>query len=254
MIRRDGYVKVLDFGLAKLTDRPDVRVDGNSPNISSMDTDPGTFMGTVGYLSPEQAKSLEVDTRSDVFSLGVVLYEMITGQNPFNREAFGEVIAAILTTEPPPLALVVSNTPASLQKIVSKALSKDKQNRYQRTEDLLADLKAVQVQLRQQSEPRKLTSLERRWRVGIGAMAVIAIALLGFALLKVMNRSRNGVSELSARLGFTEIYSWKSERGEGTINARFSRDGQMIAFTMMRNQQTSIWVKARHKKKPSRDS
>src|SRR3989440_3883576 len=71
MIRRDGYVKVLDFGLAKLTERPDVRVDANSPNISSMDTDPGTFMGTVGYLSPEQAKSLEVDNRSDLFSLGV---------------------------------------------------------------------------------------------------------------------------------------------------------------------------------------
>ncbi len=108
MIRRDGYVKVLDFGLAKLTERPDVRVDGSSPNISSMDTDPGTFMGTVGYLSPEQAKSLEVDTRSDLFSLGVVLYEMIAGENPFNRDAFSEVISAILTTEPQPLAVACS--------------------------------------------------------------------------------------------------------------------------------------------------
>jgi serine/threonine protein kinase len=240
MIRRDGYVKVLDFGLAKLTERPDVRVDGSSPRISSMDTDPGTFMGTVGYLSPEQAKSLEVDTRSDVFSLGVVLYEMIAGQNPFNRDAFSEVIDAILTTEPEPLASFVSNTPASLQKVVTQALAKDKQNRYQRTEDLLADLKAVQAQLQQQAMPRRLTSRERWWRIGIGVVAVIAIGLLGVAILRVLNRSR--VNDFSSRLGFSEIQSWKRERSEGTLNARFSHDGKWIAFTKMTNREERIWV------------
>lgn len=244
MIRRDGYVKVLDFGLAKLTERPDVRVEGNSPNISSMDTDPGTFMGTVGYLSPEQAKSLEVDTRSDVFSLGVVLYEMITGHNPFNRDAFSEVINAILTTEPAPLASLVSNTPASLQKIVTRALSKDKQNRYQRTEDLLADLKAVQAEVQQKATPRKLTRRERWWRIGIGLGAVTAIALLGVAILQVLNKGRNadGVNDFSSRLGFREIQSWKRERSEGTLNARFSHDGKWIAFTKMTNQEEKIWV------------
>lgn len=244
MIRRDGYVKVLDFGLAKLTERPDVRVDGSSPSISSMDTDPGTFMGTVGYLSPEQATSLEVDTRSDLFSLGVVLYEMIAGQNPFNREAFGAVIDAIVTTEPAPLTSFVSSTPASLQKIVTKALSKDKLSRYQRTEDLLSDLKAVQAQLQQQAMPGKLTPRERWWRVSIGAVAVIAIALLGVAILNVLNKSRNanGVNDFSSRLGFSEIQSWKRERSEGTLNARFSHDGKWIAFTRMTNREERIWV------------
>jgi serine/threonine protein kinase len=244
MIRRDGYVKVLDFGLAKLTERPDVRVDGNSPSISSMDTDPGTFMGTVGYLSPEQAKSLEVDTRSDLFSLGVVLYEMIAGQNPFNRDAFSEVINAILTTEPAPLAVVAPKTPALLQKVVTRALSKDKQNRYQRTEDLLEDLKAVQAQLQQQAMPRKLTPRDRWRRIGIGVVAVIAIALIGIAILKVLNRNRgaNGVGDSFPRLSFHEIQSWKRERSEGTLNARFSHDGKWIAFTKMTNHEERIWV------------
>ncbi|HET9712211.1 MAG TPA: protein kinase, partial [Pyrinomonadaceae bacterium] len=245
MIRRDGYVKVLDFGLAKLTERPDVRVNGNRRNISKIHTDPGTFMGTIGYLSPEQAKSLEVDTRSDVFSLGVVIYEMVTGQSPFNREVFSEVIVAILRTEPLPLAKFAPNAPASLQKIVTKALSKDKLDRYQQTEDLLTDLKAVQAQIQQQVVREKLRFRERWRRLAMSLVAIIAIVFLGSAILKLLNRNRsaNGVSDLSARIRFSEIQSWKSERGESAIEARFSHDGQMIAFTMIKNELEGIWVK-----------
>lgn len=238
MIRRDGYVKVLDFGLAKLTEGPDVRVNSN---ISRIHTDPGTFMGTVGYLSPEQSQSLEVDTRSDVFSLGVVIYEMITGQNPFNREALSEVIDAILKTESLPLTKFAPNAPTSLQKIVTRALSKDKLDRYQQTEDLLTDLKAVQAQI----QPRKLTPGDRRRRLAIGLVAIMVIAFLCAAILRVLNKSRgaNSVSDLSARLRFSEIQSWKSERGEGGIDARFSHDSQMIAFTRLKNGLDGIWVK-----------
>jgi len=245
MIRRDGYVKVLDFGLAKLTEGPDIRVDGNSRHLSKMDTDPGTFMGTVGYLSPEQAKSLEVDTRSDVFSLGVVLYEMITGQNPFNREAFGDVVNAILRTEPQPLNTLAPNTPSSVQQIVTKALSKDKYDRYQQTEDLLADLKAGQAQLRQEATRRKLTPRERSVRWAVGVVVLIAIVLLGFAALKILNRNRqaNGGGDLYTRLHFSEVQSWKNDRGESPTDARFSHDGQMIAFPMLKNEWEGIWIK-----------
>lgn len=245
MMRRDGYVKVLDFGLAKLTQEPDVRVNADGRNISRMDTDPGTLMGTVGYLSPEQAKAQKVDTRSDVFSIGVVLYEMITGENPFNRNGFSEVINAILKTEPQPLTAFVSHAPPALQKIVTKALAKDIQNRYQKTEDMLADLKAAQAQLQQRTMPPKLTPRERRRRLSIGLVAAIAIAGVGIAGLKILNgrRSADERNDLSARLRFTELHSWKSERGEGPIDARFSHDGRWIVFTMMKNQEVSVWVK-----------
>jgi len=245
MIRHDGYVKVLDFGLAKLTQQADVRIDGDTRMVPAMDTDPGTFMGTVGYLSPEQANLLEVDNRSDLFSLGVVLYETVTGENPFNRYGFREVIDAILRAEPAPLTSLIPDTPALLQKIVAKTLSKDKLDRYQRTEDLLADLKAVQAELGQQILTRKVT-LQKRWRlIATCIAAVVALTVLGAGILIVLNRDRSSgsVSDSSSRLRFSEVHSWRSERGESGTDARFSHDGRMVTFTMRRNHSQGIWVK-----------
>jgi serine/threonine protein kinase len=141
MLRPDGYVKVLDFGLAKLTEQvesaPAMRRVENT-NLSS-----GLVLGTVKYMSPEQASGLSVDSRSDIFSFGAVLYEMINGRAPFTGDTPKDLIAAIMKEKPalPP------NTPAELQSTIQKTLNKDKEGRYQTVEALLIDLKALKETL-----------------------------------------------------------------------------------------------------------
>ena len=126
MVRRDGIAKVLDFGLAKLTEhwRAD-DVDRDAATQAFVHTEPGMVIGTTAYLSPEQARALEVDTRTDIWSLGVVLYEMISGHAPFKGETAGDTSAAILKTEPPALSQFVPDVPAEIERIVRKALQKN---------------------------------------------------------------------------------------------------------------------------------
>jgi eukaryotic-like serine/threonine-protein kinase len=147
MARRDGYVKVLDFGLAKLTDPSSPVVDTQAPTMGGATTGTGVVIGTPLYMSPEQARGEKVDTRTDIFSLGVMLYEMIAGRVPFAGATTSEVIAAILRDEPPPLAECSPETPAELQRIISKTLQKNREARYQATSELLADLKPFKRQL-----------------------------------------------------------------------------------------------------------
>jgi len=144
MVRRDGIVKVLDFGLAKLTERhAPSEVDEEAPTLAKVTTAEGTVVGTPQYMSPEQARGQRVDARTDIFSLGVLLYEMIAGCRPFEGVNAIEVLGAILHREPPPLAQRVPDTPKELQRIVAKALRKDREERYQVVKDLLLDLKSL---------------------------------------------------------------------------------------------------------------
>ncbi len=144
MVRPDGYVKVLDFGLAKLTEGAvkDQQSDSEAATRPMVNTEPGVVMGTATYMSPEQARGLAVDARTDIWSLGVVLYEMLSGRIPFEGEMPSDVIASILKTEPPPLTQPSPYIPAELQRIVGKALRKDREERYQTAKDLLLDLKS----------------------------------------------------------------------------------------------------------------
>src|SRR6266849_1245139 len=138
MIRADGIVKVLDFGLAKLTEPlPPESVDAEAETKPLVQTDPGVVLGTVAYMSPEQARGLAVDARSDIFSLGVVIYEMVAGRCPFEGETATDVIASILTMEAPPLS---PESPDLLQAIVSKSLRKHTGERYQTVDALAIDL------------------------------------------------------------------------------------------------------------------
>jgi eukaryotic-like serine/threonine-protein kinase len=117
MLRRDGYVKVLDFGLAKLTEQHGV-TDTEAPTRALVNTGPGMVMGTVRYMSPEQARGLEVDARTDLWSLGVVLYESVAGRPPFEGSTASDLISVILSKEPPPLARYARDVPESLEWIV----------------------------------------------------------------------------------------------------------------------------------------
>jgi serine/threonine-protein kinase len=147
MLRRDGLVKVLDFGLAKLSERlPRDSVDTEAP--TTFKTNPGTVLGTAVYMSPEQARGLEVDARTDIFSLAVVLYEMVAARLPFAGSTPSEVVSSILSEkEPQPLARYSSEAPDELERIVSKALHKKRDERYQTIKDMLLDLNSLKQEL-----------------------------------------------------------------------------------------------------------
>jgi len=152
MIRRDGYAKVLDFGLAKLAEPVAAlgvsRSDEEAQTRVKHQTQPGTIMGTASYMSPEQARGRETDARTDIWSLGVVLYEMLARKVPFTGETVNHIIVSILEKEPLPL----TDVPGELQRIVRKALTKDVDMRYQSARDLLIDLKNLRRDLDIQGE------------------------------------------------------------------------------------------------------
>jgi serine/threonine-protein kinase len=138
VVRKDGLIKVLDFGIAKLTKAQEPSVDTESITKALLRTTPGVVMGTTKYMSPEQARGYEVDERTDIWSLGVVLYRMVSGSAPFDGDTMSDVIASILRTEPPTLT---DEIPRELQQIIDKALQKRRRDRYQRVSDMLHDLK-----------------------------------------------------------------------------------------------------------------
>lgn len=144
---RDRFVKVLDFGLAKLTDRDSPGADPEAVTIPITETNPGAIMGTTGYMSPEQAQGENIDERSDIFSLGVVLYEMIAGQAPFKGKSDSHTRVSIIDHDPVPLMQHVSDVPRQLERIVSKALAKDRLKRYQTITDLKLDLEQLRDEI-----------------------------------------------------------------------------------------------------------
>jgi tetratricopeptide (TPR) repeat protein len=190
MIRRNGHVKVLDFGLAKLTERPDSEAtDTEAVTRALVQTDAGVVLGTSQYMSPEQARGKPIDARTDIWSLGVVIYEMACGRAPFTGETKTDIIVAIAKTDPMPLARFAPTAPAELEWIVMKALRKDVDERYQTVKELESDLKKLKQRLEFQTElersiaPEKLT----------GSLSVSA---LGFADTEVQGAPRSGIQSV----------------------------------------------------------
>ena len=144
MIRADGYVKILDFGLAKLTERQPVHSETETPTL--LQSTPGMVMGTVQYMSPEQARGKKVDARSDIWSVGILLYELLAGRVPFNGETPSHVMVSLMEDEPPALD-AYPNVPAQLARIIARTLRKDLKARYQTTAELVRDLREFKQEL-----------------------------------------------------------------------------------------------------------
>ncbi len=159
MVRPDGFLKILDFGLAKLVEQKNLSINSlEDETLKQNQTAKGIILGTVNYMSPEQAKGKIVDEQTDIFSFGIVLYELITGLNPFASETTNETIAAILKSEPKPISFYVPDISPKLEQIVSKALRKDLKKRYQNIKDLLSDLDEFKQELEFESKLERSAS------------------------------------------------------------------------------------------------
>jgi eukaryotic-like serine/threonine-protein kinase len=209
MVRRDGLVKVLDFVLAKLAaQQPETSVD---PSLAiTVRTTPGTVMGTVRYMSPEQSRGLDVDARTDIFSLGVVLYEMITGHAPFEGATTSDVIAAILTVEPQPLSRYAPGTPRQLERIVARALKKEREERYQSSNELHEDLKSLKQGLesstsRDGSRLIVLPHSIRGFKATVAALVLSLLALIGLGIYLQTRRGERQAIDSIAILPFANV-------------------------------------------------
>ena len=272
MLREDGIVKVLDFGLAKLTERwRKDEVDRDAATQAFVHTEPGAVVGTTAYLSPEQARALDVDTRTDVWSLGVVLYEMITGRAPFKGETPSDTSALILTAEPPPLAEYMPDVPPEIERIVRKALQKKRDERYQTVKDMLLDLKSLRRELdvsaaiqrsgtasyasgmtrpavstapppltNQSSLVTKQFGLNRTAQLGVAAVLVAAFAGTGWYWWRHRDSNPNRIGTLSVN----QLLGRKNDLGEtGARHARFSPDAKFIAYASPKGNGSAIWLK-----------
>ncbi|HKE33230.1 MAG TPA: protein kinase, partial [Candidatus Angelobacter sp.] len=231
MLRPDALVKVLDFGLAKLTERHVAAVDTQGQTVERNTTEPALVEGTVSYMSPEHARGLKVDHRTDIYSLGVVVYEMITGNLPFEGETASDVIASILKNEPLPLTNLWLEAPLELQRIVTRALRKDREERYQDVKNLLLDLKSFREEsnsgsaLATMNRKMKLPWLLRSRRRGIMlSLAAFVILLVTAGGLLWWYFRPQGAPPIGRALPLTSYPGFE-------LNPAVSHDGNQVAFT-----------------------
>jgi len=253
MVRPDGLAKVLDFGLAKLSASNTASVDNEANTVALRLTKPGIILGTTHYMSPEQVRGLPLDSRSDIFSLGAVLYEMLSGVGPFDRPTKSDVLAAILSDTPQPLAQVQPGVPPELQRIVAKSLRKDKEDRYQTGKDLLVDIKSLTRELEFSAKVGRTNEMSaqlagpitaRRFSL-VQALAIVLVAILGISAVwwfATKRNARTGTSSPSS-LKTVDVFSWRSAPGEVYSIGSFSPDGMRVALVSTTNGTRNIQVK-----------
>jgi Tol biopolymer transport system component len=218
-VTKDGHVKILDFGLAKLIQPSIPSVSLTEALTATPTTDANVIMGTVGYMSPEQVMGKPLDARSDLFSLGVVLYEMLSGKRPFQKDTAAETMAAILKEEPPELSGTDKPVPPGLDRIVRHCLEKEPSSRFQTARDVGFALESLSQATTAGTAP--LRAGGRRRRLAVAALGItLAVGLVGFFLLG--RRSATLASPTFQKLTF----------GKGWVGAaRFTADGNSIVYS-----------------------
>ncbi len=221
-VTKDGRVKILDFGLAKLTHMEEGGQATNLPTATA-GTEPGVVLGTLGYMSPEQVRGRPADARSDIFSFGAILYEMLSGQRAFRGDSAADTMSAILKEDPPDLSVTNQNIPAALERIVRHCLEKNPERRFHSAHDLGFDLESLSGD---SSTSRPVAGLqaargERRWLPAV--LAVLAVLALAGAY--ELGRGRRTVSSRAA------VFQQLTFRQEPIFNARFAPDGKTVVYS-----------------------
>jgi Tol biopolymer transport system component/predicted Ser/Thr protein kinase len=224
IVSKDGFVKILDFGLAKLTQQTTSDAS-NLPTMAEPATRPGTVLGTVGYMSPEQASGQPVDFRSDQFSFGSILYEMATGKRAFQKATGVETMSAIIREEPEPIARANPAAPAPLRWIVERCLAKDPDERYASTRDLARDLRSIRDHLSETSvstEAVAAPAAVARRRRGLLAACIAGALLLAVGILVGRWATLKGSSN--------PTFQRMTFRRGAVLTARFAPDGQTLVY------------------------
>lgn len=251
MLRPDGSVKVVDFGLAKASGPAIGGASGReAQTLQHVTTSPGIILGTPGYMSPEQCRGTPLDGRTDIFSLGVILFEMLTGHLPFGGPSAVDIIAAIVSQPPRPIERYLPDAPAGIVQLIDRALKKDADERYQTMDSLLEDLEREDLAIRGLSltnghamSPAVAAATQRRPRYVLytAAGAVIAALVLGGGWYLNGLRSSVGLTPNSVRA--VPIESWNTASAENMNAAAFSPDTRFVAFASKQTGASEIWSK-----------
>ena len=260
MIRADGIVKILDFGLAKMTSKNTGEITSlDAETIEQVRTTPGIILGTPQYMSPEQVSGKKADARSDIFSFGVLLYQMVTGRPPFSGRNQIELLAAILKEEPSPIEESAENFPDNLQIIISKTLQKKQEERYQNAKDLLAGLKELEDELKFEAKlsleiyrtssevitqkSKELASQRKRFSFIQLALLLLVAGVSAATVWWFVNGTKSNENYTRNSFPIEEITNWSSSPGELFSTGAFSPDGKTIAFSSTKSGKKSIWIK-----------
>src|SRR5262245_8403652 len=242
----DGRVKILDFGLAKLTGAVDGDVSQTSIPTRRVDTDPGKVMGTVGYMSPEQVKGRAVDHRSDIFSFGAILYEMLSGRRAFHGESAAETMSAILKEDPPDLSETNQRISPALERLVNHCLEKNPEGRFHSASDLAFALEALSGSAAVANETATGRSfVSRSWRVRQAlpwALAAVSLLLVGITIVwAYFRRQRTDAAPIEAMRFIIPM----PEKGQVIGPPTISPDGRFVVFRLnTEDGKELLWMRA----------